>query len=422
MLRGLSRLVSADADRAPDADFWYGSVGAMTAAGVRVTPESAMRSSTVLACVRLISQTLGSVPAIVYERKSRGKERAIEHPLYRLLKQRPNERQTAMEFYEQMTAKCTLRGNAYALPLRAGNGELLELWPMANDRMQVDELPGQGGRPGALRYLYTDSAGAQWKYNEDEIFHLRGMGTDSRMGLSVIGHGALTIGISQAAEQYAARFFANDATPGGVLLHPNHFKDPAARKEFAQQWREAQSGANRGRTAVLEDGLKYEALGMTNTDAQFLEGRRYQVADIARLFGVPLQLLNEMEKATSWGSGVEQIMLAFVMYTIRPWAIRWEQALQRDFLADDALPEDPYMVEFLLDALLRGDMKSRYEAYSKGITDGHLTRNEARELENRNPLPGLDEPLTPMNMNRGNEGDKGTRPKPRREDDEEEGE
>ncbi len=399
MLEGLRMLVGATddddpSDRSPGADYWFHPIaGSMTAAGVRVSPESALRATAVLACTRLIAQTLGSLPAVLYRRLQRGKERAREHPLYKLFRQRPNPWQTAIEFYEMMTAHAALRGNAYAIKVYDSRGNLLALEPVPPDQIRVDELP-----TGRLRYLVTDKQGRDWQYNEEDIFHLRGMSLGGKMGISVIGYGANSIGMSIAADLYGARFFANDATPGGVLLHPTHFRDKESREQFSKDWQKAQAGSMRGRTAVLEDGLKYEDIGMTNTDAQFLEARRFQIADIARLFGVPLVLLGETEKSTSWGSGVEQIMIAFVMHTVRAWCVRWEQAIQRDFLEDEGEPEDEYFLEFMLNALLRGDQKSRFESYGKGINDGWLLRNEAREFENLNPIEGLDEPLQPMNM------------------------
>lgn len=374
-----------------DSDFWYQPVGTMSSAGAVVTPDTAMRTSAVFSCVRVIAETAGSLPLILYRRLARGKERATDHPLYNLLRYAPNPNQTACEFIEMMTAHCALRGNAYAEPVYR-RGQLVELWPLHPDRMQV----GMVGRK--IAYIYTDAeTQRQYRYTQDEIFHLRGLSSNGVVGVSPIEMARNSIGLALASEDYGSRFFQNDATPRLLLKHPGHFKDKTARDTFKSAWQAAQSGANRFRTAVLEDGMDVKELGVSNADAQFLETRKYQVADIARIFRVPLVLIGETEKATSWGTGIEQFMQAFVTHTMRPWFVRWEQALHRDFIRSD---EDEYFVEFLVEALLRGDTKTRTDAYRSAIETGWMTRNEVRDRENLNPLPGLDDPLQPLNMGR----------------------
>ena len=390
----LSSLFGASSTAPPEDDFWYGDVGPMTRAGVRIDGDNAMRISAVYGCVRIISETLGSLPLITYRRLSDGgKERAPKHWVYPLLHHRPNRWQTTIEFVEMMTAHCVLRGNAYARPVWAGNGTVEQLIPLHPDHMRMAHLPN-----GRMQYRYQNPVSMQEEvYLEDEIFHLRGLSLDGHMGLSVIGYQRETIGMTLAAQEYGARFFAKDATPTLLLKHPGHFPDAPTREAFKKSWRSAQRGGSG--TAVLEDGLSVEKLGVSNEDAQFLETRKFQIADVARIFRVPLVLLQETEKSTSWGTGIEQFMLAFVIHCMRPWAVRWEQALGRAFLEDLGGDEGgEYFAEFLLTALLRGDQKSRYESYSSGIQAGWLTRNEARGFENMNPLPGLDAPLAPMNM------------------------
>lgn len=379
------------ASPAADSDFWYQPVGTMTPAGVSVTPESAMRTSAVFSCVRVIAETAGSMPLILYRRLERGKERASTHPIYNLLRYAPNPQQTALEFLEMMTAHCALRGNAFALPVLR-RGVLAELWPLHPDRVQV------GVNNGRVGYVYTDpDTQTAYRYTAGEIFHLRGLSSNGIVGMSPVEMARNSIGLALASEDYGSRFFQNDATPRLLLKHPGHFRDKEGRENFKRAWQTAQSGANRFRTAVLEDGMDVKELGVSNADAQFLETRKYQVADIARIFRVPLVLIGETEKSTSWGTGIEQFMQAFVTHTMRPWFVRWEQAIYRDFLADDAGASE-YFAEFLVDALLRGDTATRFAAYKSGIETGWLTRNEARERENMNPLDGLDDPLQPMNM------------------------
>jgi HK97 family phage portal protein len=385
--------------RDPASDFWFTPLGMKTVSGARVTPDTAMTVAAMFACVRIIAETVGSLPCNTYRRLLRGKEIARKHELYRLLRYQPNEQQTPVEFFEMLTAHTALRGNGYAEKAYNGRGELEQLIPLHPDCVRVDELES-----GRLGYLYTDrKRGVEYRYTQDEIFHLRGFTLDGRMGMSVLQAAAGSIGTAMAADEYAARFFANDASPRGVLTHPSHFADKERRTDFRKQWQQAQTGANRHKTAILEDGMKYEQLGLSNADSQLIESRRYQIADIARFFRVPLVLLGETEKSTSWGSGIEQFMLAFVTHTMRPWFVRWEQRIQSDLiLGDPETGDDEFFIEFQLNALTRGDMKTRFESYSKGILDGWLTRNEARDGENMNPLDGLDEPLQPMNMQGAN--------------------
>lgn len=387
--------------RDPGSDFWFTPLGMKSAAGKAVTADTALAVAAVFACVRIIGETVGSIPCITYKRLARGKDRARDHELYRLLRYRPNHVQTSAEFFEMLTGHAALRGNGFAEKVYQ-RGKLDALVPLHPDYMRWDVLPS-----GRLAYIYRDRAsGREYRYTQDEIFHLRGFTLDGYSGVSVLQAAANAIGTALAADDYAARFFANDASPRGVLTHPNHFADKERRDEFRKAWQAAQAGANRHKTAILEDGMKYEQLGLSSADAQLIESRRYQIADIARFFRMPLVLLNETEKSTSWGSGIEQFMQGFVTHTMRPWFVRWEQRIQADLFIEDEDREsgdDEYFAEFLIDALMRGDMKTRFECYSKAILDGWMTRNEARDHENLNPLDGLDEPLQPVNMQKANE-------------------
>lgn len=414
-MRIFSSLPEAESEEAgsrdPASDFWFTSLGLKTAAGVRITPQTSMTVAAVFACVRIIAETVGSVPCITYRRLDRGKDRAKDHDLYRLLRQQPNEQQTALEFFEMLTGHAALRGWSYAEKVFKGQ-RLEQLIPLHPDHMRCQLMEN-----GRMHYLYRSPAtGIEYRYLPEEIFHFRGFSLDPNRPMSVLEAASSAIGTARAADDYAARFFANDASPRGVLTHPEHFADKERRDQFRKQWQAAQSGANRHKTAILEDGMKYEQLGLSNADSQLIESRRYQIADIARFFRVPLVLLGETEKSTSWGSGIEQFMLAFVTHTMRPWFVRWEQRLQADLFSEDKpTGDDEYFAEFLIDALMRGDMKARYEAYSKAINDGWMVRNEARDRENLNPLEGLDEPLQPMNMQGATEDAQQQAPKRNRE-------
>ena len=246
---------------------------------------------------------------------------------------------------------------------------------------------------GDYRYRVTDRLGVETIVPRGDIWHLRGLSSDGLMGMSPIDLARESLGMALAAQDYGARFFANDAKPtGGWIEFPGTFKDTEAKKIFRESYQQAQSGANRGKVMVLENGMKFHEVGVTNKDAQFLELRKFQITDIARLFRVPPHMIADLERATF--SNIEQQSLEFVMHTMTPWAERWEASIESELLFDG----DDLEVEFDFANLMRGDAASRSTYYQSGIQNGWLTRNEARIAENLNPLAGLDHPLRPLNM------------------------
>lgn len=371
---------------APHDDFWYGDAGSMTRAGVRIGSDMAMRLTAVWSCVRVLAEAAGSLPLFVYERRGDGKVRAVDHPLYQVLHGQPNRHQTAIEWTEMQIAQLALRGNAYNWIDMSGGR--LQLVPMHPDRT----VPELDSKTDSLVYTYTNAAGKREVYLEEEVLHVKILSMDGLRGLNPIEHQREAMGMAWAAEDYGARFFANDATPRTVIEHPNHFKDDEGYDRFRRRWQKNQAGANRHMTAILEDGLQIKQLGISNEDAQFLETRKFQIAEIARIFRVPLHMINELDRATF--SNIEQQSLEFVIFTLLPYLRKIEQAITAKLITR---PER-YFVEYLAEGLLRGDQAARSAYYSRGIHDGWLTRNEVRVLENRNPLPGLDDPLVPMNM------------------------
>lgn len=370
---------------------WSGGapVGQQSASGMKVTTETAMRTSAVFACVRLISETVGSLPVMVYQRKSNGSKTPVAtHPLFNTLHDTPNAWQTPMEFREMSVAALMLRGNSYAFKNIGARGQIEELIPLHPDRvkpMWKDDAilyEVQQGNEGSRK---TET------YTSEYIHHVRGLSLDGLTGISPIDYQKESIGTALAAQDYGSRFFANDATPRGVLQHPTNFKDKESLLRFKMGWREAQTGPNRHSTAVLEDGVIYKEIGMTNEAAQFLETRKFTVTDIARIFRVPPHMIADLERATF--SNISDQSIEFVVYCIRPWVVRLEQAIKRDLIV-----EPDIFVKFNVDGLLRGDMTARYTAHATSITNGWMTRNEVRELEDMNPLDGLDEPLSQLNM------------------------
>lgn len=361
--------------------YWSQVASPVTTAGVMVSSETALKLSVVYACDRLLSETIASLPALVYERLADGgRRRAANHPLYDVLHRQPNEQQTAFEFFDFMTHCAIMRGNAYARILPGPRGFADQLRPLHPDR--VVEQPLAGGR---ARYLVRGADGTREMLNDSDILHLKGMSADGQTGVSFITYARESLGLSLAAERYGARFFQNNAQPGGVLQTENKLP-PDALQRLKESWEEMHSGANQHRVAVLEQGLKWQDVGLSQKDSQFMELRTFQAEDVCRWLRVPPHMVGVTASATTWGSGIEQLGIGFVVYTLMPWLVRWQQAISRDLI----LVPDKYFVEFLVDALLRGDQGSRYSAYAIGRQWGWLSPNDVRRLENMNPRPDED--------------------------------
>lgn len=353
-------------------------------AGPVITENVALKSTVVLSCVRVIAETLASLPAHVYARIPGGKRQAPEHPVFRLMHDQPNPLMTAYTFKETLEAHLCLWGNAYAEIVRDGNGVPVELWPVPPARMiSIQRTPGE--YPDLL-YTIALIDGGSVTLSSRDVLHIPGLSYDGFLGKSPIRLAAEAIGLSLATEEFTARFFSNGAQTSGYLSHPGVLSDPA-RENLRKSIEERYGGlTNAWRIMLLEEGTKWEQTGMKLVDAQLLELRKFQIADIARIFRVPLHLVGETEKATSWGTGIEQFGAAFVMYCLRPWAIRWEQAVHNKlFLPSE---QTTRFLEFSFDSLLRGDLASRYAAYAVARQWGWLNADEIRESENLNPIGG----------------------------------
>ncbi len=368
-------------------DFWYRDIAGATASGVRINPKTALAISTVYACVRIISSTLAMLPLVVYQRQSDGgKERAPNHPVFDLLHTQPNVRQSSFQFREMMMGHVLLRGNAYAQIVPGPRGPFDQLVPLNPDRVTPRLV-----EDGTIHYEYRRPDGRAEDFLQDEIFHLANLSDDGVVGLSTLTLARSSFGLAKAAEDYGSRFFSEDQTPAGLLKMQGKLS-PEARIRLKEDWKQHRGGHS---TAVLEEGLEFQAMGMTNEDSQFLETRMLQVEEIASVFGVPLSLLQHTEKSTSWGTGITQLTLGFVIFTMQPWFTRWEQEIQKDLILDP----DRFFAEFIVEGLLKGDPETRSKFYQIMIRTGIYTRNEVRILENKNPLPGLDEPLDPAQTN-----------------------
>ena len=339
---------ASSGDRTPYGEFWFEPVSARTGSGMRVSPDSALRLAAVYACVRILAETMASLPLVIYQRRpDGGKDKVTDHWLYRLMAKRPNRFQNPFEWREMLQGHLALRGNAFNQIITNPRGEIIELMPIHPDRVKIELLAS-----GEYRYRVTDRAGTEVIMPRGEVWPLRGLSSDGLMGMSPIELARENLGMALAAQDYGARFFANDAKPtGGWIEFPGSFKDSEAKKVFRESYQQAQSGANRGKVLVLENGMKFHEVGVTNKDAQFLELRKFQITDIARLFRVPPHMIADLERATF--SNIEQQSLEFVMHTMTPWAERWEASIESELL----LENDDIEIEFDFANLMRGDAK-----------------------------------------------------------------
>lgn len=377
----------------PDSEFSRVLAGGdVSTSGVLVTPESALRVTAWLACVRIISETAGSLPFITYKRLTRGKERAFDHYLYSILHDVPNPEMTAMTYRETITSHVASRGNGLSEVEFDRAGRVRALWPLNPDRVKLER------RSGRLWYVVTlpnSVGGYPVGIPSERIFHVRWLTRNGLWGYSPTDLARESIGMAQAIQTHGASYFSNGAEPGVVLKHPKELGDKAYGR-LRESWEERHQGLDKKhRVAILEDGMDIEKLGMGNEDSQFIQSAEMTVAEIARIFGISLDML-AINGASATYASVEAFGLRFVTYTMRPWFVRWEQEVTRSLLTRAERRE--YFAEHLVDALLRGDLSSRYEAFAKGITNGFVTINEAREAENRNPVEGGDRPMVQLNL------------------------
>ena len=352
--------------------------------GKRVNERSAMQMTAVYSCVRILSEAIASLPLNVYRyNEDGGKEKAYDHPLFRLLHDEPNPEMTSFIFRETLMTHLLLWGNAYAQIIRNGKGEVIALYPLMPDRMSVDR-----DEKGHLYYRYTKSSddaptmeGSTVVLDPSDVLHVPGLGFDGLVGYSPIEMAKNAIGLAIAAEEYGSKFYANGASPSAVLEHPGTLKDPG---KVRDSWNAAFGGSsNSHKVAVLEEGLKYTPISISPNEAQFLETRKFQINEIARIFRVPPHMVGDLEKSSF--SNIEQQSLEFVKYTLDPWVIRWEQALFRALLNEEEKKD--YFFKLNVEGLLRGDYASRMNGYATARQNGWMSANDIRELEDLDRIP-----------------------------------
>ncbi|WP_420331892.1 phage portal protein [Oceanicaulis alexandrii] len=359
-----------------------------TAAGQAVTPKTAMRCAPVYASVKVLAESVAQLPLHLYRRDGEAKERATDHPLYALLHDAPNEWTSAAEFKQDMQTALCLHGNAFAFINRVGD-EVRELVQIPSDRVQVltDRVTMEP------RYKVTAADDQPREYDRSEILHLRTIGTEPNVGLSPITQAREAIGLALAMEQHAGGLFGSGARPAGVLKMDRPMT-PEALARVRESWQASHGGGeNSGKTAILEGGLDFKPIQFSSVDLQFQEMRRWQIGEIARVFRIPLHMLQDLERTTH--ANAESMGRQFLTLTLSPWLELWEGAIKRSLLS--AEERGQYYAEYQTDALARADLAQRFEAYAKAVTNGLLSPNEVRAAENRSPYPGGDQYRLPLN-------------------------
>lgn len=358
------------------------SVLTRSASGANVSPSTAMQLSAVYACVRILAETVASLPLhLMRYNDSGGKEKAITHPLYYLIHDQPNEEMTSFVFRETMMTQLLLWGNAYAQKVYNGYGELIGLYPLLSSNMTVER-----NERGQLIYRYViesdqKDAGSLVTLRREDVLHIPGLGFNGLVGFSPISMARQAIGTALACEEFGGKFFANGTMPSGVIEHPGTIKDV---KAFREKWQEAFAGAaNAGKTPILENGMKFNKISINPQDAQFLETRKYQINEIARIYRIPPHMVGDLEKSSF--ANIEHQSLEFVKYSLDPWVIRWEQGLAKDILSTEE--KRKYYWNMNVDGLLRGDYASRMNGYAVARQNGWMNANDIRAMEDMNLIP-----------------------------------
>lgn len=372
--------------------FMAGGGAGNTPSGKAVTVDTALQLAAVWACAGLISQTIASLPATLYGQDADGSRTvAVNHPLYTLLHDQPNSDMTAVEFWESMLACVLLWGNAYARKDTNGLGDVIALTPMAPDKMSVRRLPD-----GTLLYTYTPYNARAEDFPEDQIFHIKGWSLNGLLGLSPIGYARSSMGTAMAADEAAGKFFANGLSLSGFVETGGTVLTQAQRDQFKAELATIRGSGNSGKTMLLEGPFKYNPLSMSPDDAQLLASREFSVDEICRWFRVPAWMIGHMAKSTSWGTGLEQQMIGFLTFTLRPWLTRIEQRVKMQLVK----PGDrgKIFMEFNVEGLLRADSAGRAALYAVEAQNGLATRDELRRRENRPKVAGGDRPTVQSNL------------------------
>lgn len=355
-----------------------------TSAGKVVNEKTAMQITAVYGCVRILSEAIASLPINIYSYEEDGtKSRNFKHPLFQVLHGQPNPEMTSFTFREVMMTHLLLHGNFYSQIIRDGNGRVVSLYPLLPNCMEVER-----DEEGNLQYIYTRQSDENPNFDEmgrvvlkyEDVLHIPGLAYDGLIGYSPLQCAKSAVGTALAAEEFGASFFKNSATPSGILTHPGILKNP---DKVRDSWNSIYQGtSNAHRIAVLEEGMTFSPISLKPEEIQFMEARKFQIEEISRIFRVPLHMLNSLDHATY--SNIEHQSIEFVKFSVSPWVVRIEQALEKALL----LPSEKgnIGIKMNLEGLMRGDYKSRMEGYQIARNGGWMSTNDIRLLEDLNPI------------------------------------
>lgn len=391
----LSKISADSGDRSAWGGFWFNSTPARIGS-TNITPDTALQLVAVYACLRVHVNAVSTLPFQMYRAKPNGgKQQIRDHWLYRLFAKRPNSYQNPMEYRAMKHAHLELRGNAYSYIVSNRKGEATDLHPIHPDRVTIELLPDTADGAPNWRYRVKNRDGSEVVIARQDMFHVKAMSLDGIVGLSTIACGRTMLATGSVAQDYGLRFFQNDAVPtSGHIEHPSNFATKEKRDQFRESWQEQQSGANKGKLAVLEYGLKYvPPPAISNADAQFIETKKLNRSEICSLMEVPPHMIGDLDRSTN--NNIEHQGIEYITNKLRPRLVCWEEAIKYTFLDPE---DDDLHVRFPMMELLRGDMAARAAYFTSGINGGWLVRNEARVAEDYEPIDGLDEPLRPLNM------------------------
>ena len=388
-LEGRASSLALEHPRDPVLSAMFGA-GAATAAGISITPESAQRISAVYACVRVLAESIAAQPLVVWKRKPGGKERDPGHPLWDLLHTRPNRRQTSFEWRETMVGHTALRGDAYSEIVPRNDGTIAELLPLHPDRTRPFLAPD-----GRVAYAHSPLKGGQRVLLADEVLRLPSWSDDGVTSKSIVSAHRETFGHAVALQQYGSRLFGNGAAPRGGIVVPGAALDDEAAKALRESWERRHGGVeNAHRVAILDGGMEWQNIGLSNEDAEYLGLRKFSVEDIARIFKVPPHKIGHLERSTN--NNIEHQAIEFVVDTLVPWIVRYEQRLNEGLLSEAG--RQTHFIGFELKGLMRGDSKTRAAFYKALWQMGALSQNDIRRAEDMDEIPGGDVFYVPLNM------------------------
>lgn len=358
-------------------DFWYQPVSA-DGYGSYISPEVAMSLTAVYTSTRITAESVATLPLHLYKRLDAegAKQREADHPLSDLFR-RPNVWMTPTDFWEWIVSWVCMRGNAFALKAMSNGGKILQLIPLDPQRMEIEQLS-----TGELRYHFRTKKGVKVIYDQEQMFHVRGLPFNGIQGISPLQSLQRVIGYQMETLRYGSSFFKNNAQPGGIVMHPMKMGEEA-QKNLKESIQKSYSGDNVGKVMLLEEGVKFESAKVSHHDLQFIEIQKINKRDIYAAYRIPPHLAGDLERATF--SNIEHQSLEFVTYTLTPWLKRIEEAIWRDLISEK--DKKKYYAEFLVNGFLRGAVEQRYNAYVKGLNNGFLNADEVRSYENLNPIP-----------------------------------